>query len=746
MKDAVTSIEIPIIGMNCASCVSHVQSAIENVTGVEDALVSLPSEKAFVTFDPTKVQTDSIVAAIEASGFQAQSPGESAEDRLTAERQHEVDRKRVLVIFGVVLTLPVFIISMGRDFGLWGHWADEPWVNWLMFALATPVQFFVGREYYVSGYKSLKSGFANMDVLVAMGSTVAYVYSIVVLIAVTSGVEGFGHHVYLETSATIITLVLVGKWVEAKAQRRTSSALRKLINLQAATATVLKDKQEKTVPVEFVQTGDLVVVRPGEKIPVDGTIVSGSGAIDESMLTGESLPVEKSSGDDVIGATINRDGMLTIKAGALGRQSVLSQIVALVDRAQSTKAPVQRLADRISNVFVPIVIAIAVLAFLVWWISGAGFTAAMLRLVAVLIISCPCAMGLATPLAVMVGMGRGAEQGILFKSSEAMQQLRGVTHVVLDKTGTVTCGELTVSDIFCNGNEDELIRLAASAEQGSEHPIARAIVSEAGQRRVSLQRPEYFKAIPGLGISATVDRHNILLGNRRLLHREAIDTSAFDQEAEVLQSEARTTMWLAVDGHTMGIMAVSDRIKPDSAKAIKQLKDRGLKVTLLTGDNQATAEAVAAEVGIDSVLAGVLPESKAATIASLKSAGDVVAMIGDGINDAPALAESDVGVAIGTGTDIAMEAADVTLIRGDLTSAVDAIKLSAATLRNIKQNLFWAFAYNVMLIPVAAGIFALVSTAPSWLRELHPIMAAFAMVASDLVIVLNALRLKTFKF
>ncbi|MEM7454380.1 MAG: heavy metal translocating P-type ATPase [Planctomycetota bacterium] len=761
MQAPLSAVEIPIVGLHCASCVNHVQSAINSVPGVANATVSLPSEKAFVTFDQTVADAESIVAAINASGFEAEVPGETAEERLAATRRREVERKRFLVIFGIVLTLPVFVVSMGRDFGFWGPWANAAWVNWLMFALATPVQFFVGREYYVSGYNSLKNGFANMDVLVAMGSTVAYLYSIAVLLTHTFGIEGWGHHVYFETSATVITLVLIGKWIEAKAQRRTSSALRKLMNLQASTANVLRNAVEQTVPVEFVEPGELVLVRPGEKIPVDGIIVKGSSAIDESMVTGESLPVEKSAGDPVIGATINVDGLLTIESGANGSQSVLARIVQLVERAQTTKAPVQKLADRISNVFVPIVCMVAVSTFAIWWLSGAGFTAAMLRLVAVLIISCPCAMGLATPLAVMVGMGRGAERGILFKSSEAMQKLCGVTHVVLDKTGTVTAGELSLTDVVPAGTSsettgafsesssaahDRLLQIAASVEQGSEHPVARAIVREAEHRGLSLGMPDNFSAVPGMGVTATLYGCEILLGNDRLMQKEGVAPSPYEEMANRLRSQSKTTMWLVIDGKVSGIFAVADTIKSDSAKAIQLMRERGMQVTLLTGDNLQTATAVASEVGIESVSAEVLPENKATTIRRLQEQGHVVAMIGDGINDAPALAEADVGIAIGTGTDIAMEAADVTLIRGDLTSAVDAAKLSAATLRNVKQNLFWAFAYNVLLIPVAAGIFALVVSAPVWLKELHPIMAAFAMVASDLIIVLNALRLKSFRF
>ena len=594
-----------------------------------------------------------------------------------------------------------------------------------------------------------------MDVLVAMGSSVAYVYSVSVLIAKSLGSNNLGAHVYFETSATIITLILVGRWIEAKAQRRTSAALRSLMNLRATTASVLRDGVETLLPADQVQLDDLVLVRPGEKIPVDGIVLEGEGSVDESMLTGESMPVDKEKGDRVTGATINLHGLLTIQAKSLGQQSVLSQIISMIERAQASRAPVQQLADKITNVFVPIVIAIAIATFGFWWLAGYGFTAAMLRMVAVLIISCPCAMGLATPLAVMVGMGRGAQNGVLFKSSEAMQRLQDVNHMVLDKTGTVTLGELSVTDILAwDGNRDVsadqsksdyVLRLAASAEQGSEHPVARAIVSAAEARHIELVRPDNFSAIAGHGIRATVDGQNVLIGNLRLMQRESLELGSFAEQVARLQAEAKTMLWLAVNGQPVGAIAVADTIKPTSEEAIRWLQQRGIRVTLMTGDNQATADAIALQVHVDSVFAEVLPDRKAEKIAQLRSAGEMVAMVGDGINDAPALAEADIGIAIGTGTDIAMETADVTLMRGDLMAIPDAIKLSRATLRNIKQNLFWAFGYNVLLIPVAAGVLAIFPALPLYLRELHPISAALAMVASDLVIVTNALRLKRIK-
>ncbi len=713
-----------------------------------------------MTYDASSIQQDNVVesitTAIAAAGYSVPSSHSigAADLDIETEQQSVVDNKRLKLIVGVVLTVPLFVLSMGRDFGIWGSWSHAAWVNWLMFALATPVQFYVGREYYVGAYHSLKSRFANMDVLVAMGSTAAYVYSVAVLLAKTFGITKWGDHVYFETSATIVTLILVGKWIEAKAQRRTSAALRKLMALSPDLACVIRDGNEVELPINKVQVGDHIVVRPGERVPVDGNVVSGQSTIDESMITGESFPIDKSPGDSVTGATINQQGLLTVEATSLGADSALSQIIRLVEKAQSSKAPVEQLADKISNVFVPIVVVIAALTFLVWIWSGAGFTAALLRTIAVLIISCPCAMGLATPLAVMVGMGRGAQQGILFKSSSAMQKMSEVTHVVLDKTGTVTQGELSVTDVVATDvgdGPDDVLRLAASAEQGSEHPVGRAIISSATEKSLQLSPAQEFNAVIGHGIEAIVDGQGILVGNSRLMQNHNVEIEPWVDQAQTLETQAKTVMWLAIENAdsnfvAAGIIAVADTIKETSVSAVKDLKDNGLAVCLLTGDNQATANAIGEQAGIAEVFASVLPAQKATKVTDLQTAGNVVAMVGDGINDAPALAAADIGIAIGTGTDIAMETADVTLMRGDLNSVTDALKLSQATLTNIKQNLFWAFGYNVILIPVAAGVLAIFPFLPTWLRELHPITAAFAMVASDIVIVANALRLKRFRF
>ncbi|MFK7767395.1 MAG: heavy metal translocating P-type ATPase [Mariniblastus sp.] len=731
------------------------QFAIEKVPGVQEATISLATEKAFVKCEGAP-RLNQITKAIFDAGFSVPTTAKTGrESRLESQQQGNVDNKRLRLIVGVMLTVPLFALSMGRDFGIWGSWSHSAWVNWLMFALATPVQFYVGKSFYVGAYHSLRSRFANMDVLVSLGSTVAYLYSVTVMVGKTIGDTAWGDHVYFETSATIVTLILVGKWIEAKAQHRTSSAIRKLIELSPTIAHVVKDGVEAETPIENVRVGDKVVVRPGEKIPVDGKVLSGFSIVDESMISGESFPVEKAAGSLVTGATINQQGLLTIKATSVGEHSALSRIVQMVEKAQSGKAPVQELADKISNRFVPIVIAISLASFGIWYFSGAGFTAAMLRMIAVLIISCPCAMGLATPLAVMVGMGRGAENGILFKSSSALQRMGESSYVVFDKTGTVTTGEISVVDVVSARpdyfSNNEILRIVASAEQGSEHPVGKAIILFAGRENLQLSSPQNFIAIAGRGISATIDGVSVLVGNARLMAEHDVDVANLSDQARTLSEQAKTVMWLATKSNAdsfqaAGLIAVSDTIKPTSAGAIGKLKERGIEVCLLTGDNLATGAAIAQQAGISNVFAEFIPEQKSDKISELQSSGHIVVMIGDGINDAPALAMADIGVAIGTGTDIAMETADVALMRGDLNGVSDAISLSQATLRNIKQNLFWAFGYNIILIPVAAGALAMIPSLPIWLRELHPITAAFAMVASDVVIVANALRLKRFKF
>ncbi|MGB1250571.1 MAG: heavy metal translocating P-type ATPase [Candidatus Promineifilaceae bacterium] len=747
---ATVSAEFSIIGMDCINCSNTIQRKLRKLDGVLNANVNLATERADVEYAVGAISQGEMISTIRKAGFDvAQATGDQAvEDVEAAARENEVNHQMRRLTIGALLTLPLFIWSMSRDFSLIGHWSHAVWVNWVFFLLATPVQFYVGWDYYVGAYKSLRNGSANMDVLVAMGSTVAYVYSIFVLFAKTFATDPnlFGGHVYFETSATIITLIVAGKLVEARAKGRTSEAIKKLIGLRAKTARIIRDGTEQDIPTDQVMRGDIVIVRPGEKIPVDGIVISGRSAVDESMLTGESLPIDKQVGDEVIGATVNKQGLLHFEATKIGRDSALGQIIKLVEHAQGSRAPIQQLADRISNVFVPIVIVIALVTFGIWFVVTGAFTPAMLRLTAVLLISCPCAMGLATPLAVMVGMGRGAENGILFKSSEALQTTQSLTAVVLDKTGTITKGELAVTDIIVADqstlDKTQLLKLAASAEKGSEHPIGEAIVAYAASQHVRLSNPSQFESIAGHGISATVDGHQVLFGNLRLMQREGVQLNELATQVEQLQHEAKTAMWLAVDGQASAAIAVADTVKASSRDAIAQMQKLGLQVFMMTGDNEATAKAIASEVGVDRVFAEVLPQDKAAHVKQLQNEGYTVAMVGDGINDAPALVQANVGMAIGTGTDVAMESADMTLMRGDLRSVSKAISLSKATMANIRQNLFWAFFYNVLLIPVAAGILAPFAGVPNWLRELHPIMAAFAMIASDLVIVTNALRLR----
>ena len=735
-------ITLPITGMHCEGCAASITQGLTEMAGILAANVSIATEQAAVTYNPSALDENMIIDKIRSLGFDVVDADSEAETRAA-----ELRRQKLQFVVGLLFTLPLFILSMGIDMKLkWiGGWADADWVNWVMFALALPVQVYVGWDYYVGSVKSLRNRSANMDVLVAMGSSVAFIYSVVVMIALTFNGQGLGDHVYFETAAVIITLIKLGKFLEARAKGQTSAALKKLMGLSPKTACLLKDGEEQHIPIEQVTVGDMLIVRPGESMPVDGIVREGSSAVDESLFTGESMPVDKTVGDTVSSATINQSGMLTIAATRVGSETSLARLVQLVQQTQQSKAPIQRTADAVASVFVPIVLCVAVVTFLVWWfLVDDGFTPAMLRLVAVLVIACPCALGLATPTAIMVSTGMGAHRGILFRNSEALEHVGALSRIVLDKTGTLTQGQLTLTDIIANdGDENRLLQIAASAERGSEHPIGKAIVLSASEREIDTVPPTEFTAVAGNGIIAQLEDRNVIIGNLSLMQQHQIPTEAFEAAAERLQADAKTVLWVAIDLQVNGLLAVADKVKSEAKAAVAELRHLGCEVTMMTGDNRGTATAIAKSVDITDVMAELLPEDKAAAVKEAQEGADgYVAMVGDGINDAPALAQADVGMALGTGTDIAMETADLTLMHGDLRAIPDAIRLSRATLRTIKQNLFWAFFYNVLLIPVAAGVLFPLSFVPEMLQKLHPMLAAFAMAFSSVSVVLNSLRLQ----
>ncbi len=742
---ASAAVELPITGMTCANCAMNIERTLKKkIPGVVQASVNFASERAAVEYLPTLTDLDTIVAVIQKAGFGAILPDETAveEDFEQKARRLDIAKQAKKFVVGLIFAVPLFLWSMGRDFGLLGTWSHDFWVNWAYWALATPVQFYTGWDYYAGGWKSLKNGSANMDVLVALGSSVAYFYSVGVLFY-----PALGAHVYFETSAVIITLIKLGKMLEAQAKGRTGNAIRKLMGLRPKTATVMREGKEVEVSLKQVKVGDLVVVRPGEKIPVDGEVIEGQSAVDVSMLTGEPIPVDKGPGDTVVGATINSEGRLKFRATKVGKDTALAQIIRLVQEAQGSKAPIQALADRVAAVFVPGVICIAFATFISWWILGGEFVPAMIRLVSVLIIACPCALGLATPTAIMAGTGKGAEHGILFKDSEALEKATKLETIVLDKTGTITMGRPAVADIISFNSsspvlgETELLKIAASVERGSEHPVGRAIVGEAERRGLELFEPEEFRATGGLGVQARVNGRMVYVGKPDWFLEMGVKIEVGNQQIQNLQGQGKTLMVVVMEQQLAGLIAVADSLKPESKEAVDEIRRQGLAVVMLTGDNIQTAQALATHVHVDEIFAEVRPEEKSKKIKELQDRGGMIGMVGDGINDAPALAQADVGIAIGTGTDVAIETADVILAGGNLHGVSRTIQLSRATMSTVKQNLFWAFIYNIILIPIAAGLLYPFDFMPGFLRQLHPILAALAMALSSITVVSNSLRL-----
>lgn len=721
-KASMDRVRLDIEGMTCSACAARVEKALKKVQGIGEVNVNIATNKATVEYLSSDVDVSDMKKAVEKAGYSAKEEEKIDVDKQKKERENEIKKLKTLFIVSTILSLPLlsamFVDMAGFDTILSN--------GWFQFALATPVQFIIGWRFYKGAYHALKGGGANMDVLVAMGTSAAYFYSIYMLLADMN-------HFYFESSAVIITLIVLGKLMEAIAKGKTSEAMKKLMGLQAKTAKVIRDGEEKDIPVEEVEVGEIIIVRPGEKIPVDGQIVEGKSTVDESMLTGESIPVEKAMGEEVIGATINKHGTFKFKATKVGKDTALSQIIKMVEEAQGSKAPVQRLADKVSGIFVPIVVVVAIVTFTIWFLVTGEINPAILAAVSVLVIACPCALGLATPTAIMVGTGKGAENGILIKGGEHLEKAEKIDTIIFDKTGTITKGKPEVTDILTFDIEkEEVLRISASAEKSSEHPLAEAIVNDAKAKEITLSDVSDFNAIPGHGIYSTFEGSEIYLGNRRLMKKENVDISEADSEIERLENEGKTAMILAIDKKLKGIIAVADTIKESSKEAIDELKDMGIEVYMITGDNKRTAQAIAREVDIDHVIAEVLPEDKAANVEKIQAQGKKVAMVGDGINDAPALAQANIGFAIGTGTDVAIEAADITLMRGDLKEIVTAIKLSKKTMKTIKQNLFWAFGYNTLGIPIAA------------LGLLNPMIAGAAMAFSSVSVLTNSLRLKKF--
>lgn len=727
--------DLKISGMTCAACANKIEKKLSSLPGIKNAVVNFATEKATVEYSDNQVSIADIKKTVKSLGYEAILQEDKVDmDEEKARREAEIKRQTFMFTFSAILSLPLLLYMFAEMF-TW-QWVPKLIMEpKFQLVLATPIQFIAGWQFYKDSYYALKNKSANMSVLIALGTTAAYVFSFVV----TFWGDFIGQEsVYYETAAIIITLIILGKLLEAIAKGKTSEAIKKLMGLQAKTARVVRNGEEIDIPIEEVEVGDLIIVRPGEKIPVDGIIKEGYSTVDESMLTGESIPVDKKIGDEVIGATINKHGTFKFEATKVGKDTALAQIIKIVEDAQGSKAPIQRLADVISAYFVPAVIVIAVITFLVWYffVDPTNFTRALINFTAVLVIACPCALGLATPTSIMVGTGKGAENGILIKGGEHLEKAHKLTAVVLDKTGTITKGQPELTDVIALNNFDrqEVLRIAAITEKGSEHPLAEAIVKGAENQGFKLASPEDFSAIPGHGVEAKIEGKLVLLGNRKLMKDRKIAVDQFEQDIVKLEEQGKTAMLMAIEDKMAGIIAVADTVKDNSKVAIKELLDLGIEVYMITGDNKRTAHAIAKQVGITNVLAEVLPEDKAEEVQKLKAQGKIVGMVGDGINDAPALASADVGIAIGTGTDVAIEAADITLMGGDLKGIPASIKLSKATMRNIKQNLFWALIYNTLGIPVAAFGF------------LSPVIAGAAMAFSSVSVVTNALRLKRWKY
>ncbi len=743
------TIMLKLQGMSCASCANSIEDAIRTVPGVSESNVNFGIEQATVTYDPRKTDLNTIQDAVSEAGYSAFSLQEQTmvtgeddvEKAMRLAESHQLKRK---VILGGVLSTLIVVGAMSAMLNLpLIRGLDNPWIQ---LVLATPVLFWCGGDFFKNAWKAFKRRAASMDTLVAIGTGAAYFYSVFATVFPRFfTTQGLTPEVYYEASSVIITLILLGRLFENRAKGQTSDAIRKLIGLQARDARIIRNGQELEVPIQDVQIGDVVVVRPGEKIPVDGEVVDGSSTLDESMVTGESMPVKKQAGDEVIGATINKTGSFKFRATRVGKDTLLAQIVKLVQQAQGSKAPIQRLADQVTSWFVPVVMAIAIATFVIWFLALGNLTLALITTVGVLIIACPCALGLATPTSIMVGTGKGAENGILIKGADSLELAHQIQTIVLDKTGTLTQGKPTVTDFItvngtANQSELKLLKLAASVERNSEHPLAEAVVRYAQSQEVALGDVQDFEAIAGSGVEGTISNQVVQIGTQRWMEELRIDSQALREQKSRLEASGKTAVWIAVDGKLEGLMGIADALKPSSVQAVRSLKKLGLDVIMLTGDNQQTADAIAREVGISRVIAEVRPDQKVAQIAALQKGGRIVAMVGDGVNDAPALAQAQVGIAIGTGTDVAIAASDITLISGDLQSIVTAIQLSRATMRNIRQNLFFAFIYNIVGVPIAAGILF-----PFFGWLLSPMIAGGAMALSSISVVTNALRLRNFQ-